>query len=389
VTPDTLLRPLTEGAEINLSIGSDRRADIEAKQGRVAALLPEVGCEGLLLLEPENVAWMTSGVTARGVLDPALGPAVYCTAEGRWLIASNVDSQRLFDEEVDGLGFQLKEWPWHWGREQFLTELCQGRKVACDRPLPGASAEAGVVAERLRKHRRQLTDYEQACLLALGQLLSHALEATCRTVAQGETEREAAGQLAHRLLHRGVSVLHVGVAADGRSRVYRQHGFTPAPITQYAVLSATAQKYGLVASASRTMCFGEVPEDLRQDVNAVCRVSACYLASTWSDAVPREILLAGRRIYLISGYEHEWLLSPQGHLTGRVPVEMSFTPQTTDLLQSGWAVTWRASAGAACSCDTFLVTDQGPKLLTPAEVWPLKRIRIQGAECVRPDVLQR
>jgi Xaa-Pro aminopeptidase len=388
VTAETLLRPPTEGAEINLGVDSDRRVDIEAKQGRVAALLTEVGCEGLLLLDPENVAWMTSGVTARGVLDPALGPAVYCTPEGRWLIASNVDSQRLFDEEVDGLGFQLKEWPWHWGREQFLLELCQGRKLACDRPVPGVTADT-LVAERLRRQRWQLTSYEQACLLALGQLLGHALEATCRTLVQGETEREAAGQLAHRLLHRGAVVLHVGVAADGRSRTYRQHGFTPALVTQYAVLSATAQKYGLIASASRTVCFGEVPDDLRQDVNAVCRVSACYLASTWPDAVPREVLLAGRRIYLISGYEHEWLLSSQGHVTGRCPVEVGFTPQTTELLQPGWAVTWRASAGAACSCDTFLVTDQGPKLLTPAEAWPLKRIRIQGAECVRPDVLQR
>ena len=38
---------------------------------------------------------------------------------------------------------------------------------------------------------------------------------------------------------------------------------------------------------------------------------------------------------------------------------------------------------------TRQVTDQGPKIVTPAEAWPLKRIRIQGAEFVRPDVLQR
>src|SRR5262249_5223147 len=150
------------------------------------------------------------------------------------------------------------------------------------------------------------------------------------------------------------------------------------PVQQYAVVTATARKYGLTASVSRSVCFGELPADLRQEQNAVCRVSASYLASTWTDAVPREILLAGRRIYLISGFEHEWLLSPQGHLTGRAAVELPFTPRTEELFQSGWPVTWVASAGAACSCDTFLVTEQGPKLLTPTETWPLKRIRIQG-----------
>jgi Xaa-Pro aminopeptidase len=385
VTAESLLRPPTEGGEINLAVVSDRRADIEAKQGRVAALLQEVGCEGLLLLEPDNFSWLTSGATPRGVLDPGAAPGVYCTAEGRWLLCSNVDSQRFFDEELDGLGFQLKEWPWHWGRDQFLAELCNNRRLACDHPFN----DAVVVADPLRRQRRQLSAYEQACLLALGQLISHALEATCRTLSQGETEREVAGQVYHRLAHRGVQALHIGVAADGRSRLYRQFGFTPTPIKHFAVLTATGRKYGLTATASRSVCFGEAPADLRQDQNAVCRVSASYLASTWTDAVPREILLAGRRIYLISGYEHEWTLSPQGHVTGRAAVELSFTPQTEELFQPGWAITWCASAGAACSCDTFLVTDKGPKLLTPSEVWPLKRIRIQGAECVRPDVLQR
>jgi hypothetical protein len=135
--------------------------------------------------------------------------------------------------------------------------------------------------------------------------------------------------------------------------------------------------------------FGPPPDDLRQDHNAVCRVSASYLASTWSDAVPREILLAGRRIYHISNAEHEWVHCPQGYITGRAPVELNLTPQTEELFQSSWTVTWNASAGVALSADTFLITEDGPKAVTPTEVWPLKRIKIQGIEIVRPDVLQR
>ena len=99
--------------EVNLTTPSDRRADIDAKQTRVATLLQETQCEGLLLLDPENVAWMTSGASSRGILDPADTPVVFISSEGRWMLSSNVDSQRLFDEELDGLGFQLKEWPWH------------------------------------------------------------------------------------------------------------------------------------------------------------------------------------------------------------------------------------------------------------------------------------
>ena len=68
---------------------------------------------------------------------------------------------------------------------------------------------------------------------------------------------------------------------------------------------------------------------------------------------------------------------------------MLFRSSTEELLQANWAVTWRGSAGVGLSCDTFLLTEEGPRTITAAESWPLKRIRIQGAEFVRPDLLVR
>ncbi len=365
--------------------GSDRRSDVDAKQIQTALLLQEAGCEGLLILEPENFAWLTSGAAARGVLDPEELPALYFSADQRWVIAANVDSQRLFDEELDGLGFQLKEWPWYWGREQFLADLCHGRKVACDR----AVADCKPVANQLRRLRRKLTAYEQACYYALGPIVSHALEATCRTMTAGETEREVAGQLSHRLLHRGAVPLAIEVAADGRSRRYRQCGFTALPIRRYAVLTVTARKYGLWASASRSVNFGEPDPPFRKEHDAACKVSATYIASTWPDAMPRQILNTGRHVYQLCGFEHEWRLCHQGHVTGRLPVEVNVTPRTEELFQAFWAIAWHASAGAAFSGDTFIITEQGPRLVTPTEMWPLKRIRVQGADFFRPDVLAR
>jgi Xaa-Pro dipeptidase len=364
---------------------SDRRLDVDAKMPLVAGLLQQTGCEGLLLLEAENVAWLTSGAMDRGRPDPASAPALYSNGDQRWLLASNADSQRLFDEEIDGLGFQLKEWPWHWGRDQLIADICQNRRIACDRPL----ADTKDVSEDLRQLRRTLTPYEQACHLALGGLLSHALEATCRTLTPQETEREVAGQVMHRLMHRGVLPLYVGVAADGRSRTYRNAGVTSVQIQKYALLTAMARKYGMVATASRAVCIGPLDDLLRREQNAVCRVNASYLASTWPEAVPREVLASGRRIYQLSGCEHEWRQAPQGCITGRLPVELPLLPNTEELFRAGWAVTWNVSAGAACNCDTYLITEQGPLVLTPVENWPVKRIRIQGAELICPDVLIR
>jgi Xaa-Pro aminopeptidase len=384
-TAETLIVPPVNAAVADADAGSDRRADVEKKQIRIAGLLKEAGCDGLLVMEPENFAYLTSGAAARAVLDPRALPALYFSADQRWVIASNVDSQRLFDEELDGLGFQLKEWPWHWERDQLLADLCHGRTVACDR----AFGSCKPVGDQLCVLRRALTPYEQACCFALGSIVSHALEATCRTMSPKETEREIAGQLSHRLLHRGTNPLVVEVAADGRSRRYRQCGFTSLPINHYCVLTISARKYGLCATASRSVCFGQPDPLILKEHDAACKVSATYIASSWPDAMPRQILSTGRHLYRLIGFEHEWRYCPQGHITGRSPVELNLTPRTDQLFHPDWAVTWHASAGAAVSCDTFLITDAGPQLVTPAEMWPLKRIRVQGAEFFRPDLLIR
>jgi Xaa-Pro aminopeptidase len=388
VTTQLLQEPLSEGSEYNLAVRSDRRADIDYKHGLLGQLIRSVGCDGLLLSLPEHFTWLTAGGTPRGLYDGQTAPLLFCTPEARWLIASNVDSPRLFDEEIEALGFQLKEWPWHWGREQFLADLCANRKVAVDAPLP-LEGEFTPVRLQMLALRRRLTIYEHAALTAVGAIVAHAVEATCRTIERGLSEREIAGQVAHRLMHRGVFATHVGIAVDGRSRVYRRYGFTAAPMERYAVVSATGRKYGLHATAARMVCFGTPPEELKAELNAVCRVSASYLAGTKPDRSPRELLQNGQRIYALSGYEHEWMLAAQGHLTGHLPVEQVFRPDTPSALLAGSAVVWQASAGAALSADTFLVSERGAIPITPTENWPHKRIRIQGTEIVRPDLLVR
>ena len=99
--------------------------------------------------------------------------------------------------------------------------------------------------------------------------------------------------------------------------------------------------------------------------------------------------MGGRRIFQLIGFEHEWLLCPQGHVTGWASLEKQLTPHTEELLENNSALSWQVSVGAAMSADTFLLSEEGPRLVTAMENWPVKRIRIQGAEFLRPDLLVR
>ena len=82
---------------------TSRRADVDAKQEVLRRILDEMECEAALLLVPAHVAWFTAGMTARGLLADSERPGIFTNGRQRWIVCSNVDSQRLFDEEVDQL----------------------------------------------------------------------------------------------------------------------------------------------------------------------------------------------------------------------------------------------------------------------------------------------
>jgi len=65
---------------------SPRRADIKIKQAKLAELLAEMECEGVLLLEPENIHWFVSG----SLMDRSWGdsdrPAIIVNPQQRCVI---------------------------------------------------------------------------------------------------------------------------------------------------------------------------------------------------------------------------------------------------------------------------------------------------------------
>src|SRR5437016_5773694 len=57
-----------------------RRQEIDAKQEMVAGLLAEAGADGLLVLDPANIAWLTCAPLCQGYADPAEWPALFFLA---------------------------------------------------------------------------------------------------------------------------------------------------------------------------------------------------------------------------------------------------------------------------------------------------------------------
>jgi Xaa-Pro aminopeptidase len=363
-----------------------RRADIEAKQTALLPILEAMGCEAVLLLMPAHVAWFTSGLNVRGLIADSERPAVYTNGRQRWLICSNVDTQRLFDEELDRLGFQLKEWQWEGGRADLLASVASGRKVAADRPFPNIP----MANDRLRPLLRELSGFEQAAYRDVGLAVAHAVEATARNLARGQTEEEIAGQVGHRLLHRGVEVASVTVTADGRGAKYRRAGFAGVPVTQTCVIQATGQRDGLYVTCSRTVSFGAPPEEFRVAHDLAVKLAGVYRTVTSPGNTIGRAGETGRVLLANTPHEFDWRLSQPGYGAGRFAAEELRRAGQEEPLVPGQAIIWQSRIGAAAVVDTLIVASDNPVVVTPSEEWPVKRLAVRGRPYHDiPDVLIR
>ena len=110
-----------------------RRDDVEEKHERIRQFLDASGHDAVVLGLADSVAWFTSG----GDLGQCLGSEqssilLFINRTSRAVIADNVQSCRVFEEELAGLGFQLKERPWYDDPYQVVAELCHNKRVATD-----------------------------------------------------------------------------------------------------------------------------------------------------------------------------------------------------------------------------------------------------------------
>lgn len=352
------------------SIDTDgRRADIDAKQRLIAQLLHEKGCEGLLVLNPANFRWLTSGASPVGLIGRDEYPGLFLTAAQRWLLSSTTDTQRFFIEDLDGLGFMLKEWHWTTSREQMLADLTFGRKVASDQSF----RDCKILAYILIAERRKLSAFEISQYVELGKFVAHAVEATARNFGWGDTEEEIAGHLAHRLIRHGLEPVALQVSGDGRGREFRRRGFQPDTVDRWCVLEATARGFGLHATVSRTVTREPLVDQERGDFEAALRLRAAHLIHAKRDEPVWSAIEAGKTLLRSSAFEHEWRVAPAVTLTGREGSEGVVLPGTQERWTPGWAAVWQERIGAAAVVDTYVLETDAWRLLTPCDDWPIRR----------------
>lgn len=346
----------------------------------------------LVNLQP-NFAWLAAG--GRNGVDTSRENGVaslLIRRDGkRFVLASKIEMPRMLDEEIDETIFEPVEFAWE-AEKASSAFLAATALSLLDTDLPlGADinlgAEVRVVEDKISRCRFQLTDSEIERFRALGADAGAAIGELAKSLRPGQTEQKIAKMTAKALASRGIYAVVTLAAADERLRKYRHPVPTSKAWEKIVMIVVCARREGLIASLSRIVCAGEIPEDLSRRTNSTARVNAQILAATRPGATGAEIYKIAAEAYAAESFAGEQNLHHQGGAAGYRTRDWVAHPASGEKVLVNQAFAWNPSISGTKVEETCIVTENGIEVITASPGWPQISVEIEGTEYLSPDVL--
>lgn len=369
------------------------KTELEEKTERVVRFLAEEKLGGVLLGGQHNFAWLTGG--GRSGIDLSREPgagSLLVRADGRrFVVANNIESARLLAEELDGYHWEPVEFDWTEEKanpslpvERALALLKDGAGLGSDLPAGGG---ARVVEGAFARLRFQLTEQEIERLRSLGQDAGRAVGEVARKLEPGVTEREVARRAADALAVVGAHSVVTLVAADERLKRYRHPVPTEARWEKVLMIVVCARRGGLIASLTRIVSAGAVPDELRRRTEAAARVNAALYAATRPGATGGELFDVAARAYAAEGFAGEERLHHQGGATGYRTRDWVAHPRSEEKVLARQAFAWNPSITGTKTEETCLAFEDRVEVVTASPDWPAIPVEVAERSYVLPGVL--
>lgn len=360
-------------------------SEVETKLARVRDLLEACSLDAAVLRRVTNFAWMTCGARSYVNIADTFGAAsVLITRSGKCVITDNMEARRLQQEQhlVDE-GWDFEVAPWY-EQDGVVEELTRGTTVGADYPLPGATD----LEPEMAKLRRELHPAEVERFRLVGRATAEAVDAAIMSIQPGWREHQISGLVAREALSRGLEPIVNLVGTDERLAQYRRPVPTDQRLRRQAMVILSGRKWGLVASVTRMVYFGHMPEELRQRESALAHVDAHFIAATRPGRRLEQVLQDGIEAYQYYGYPAEWRQQEQGGLAGYRPREVVATLGNSTTVALAQAYAWCPAVTGMRSEDTILVGEQENEVLTAIPRWPFLKISLRGHTIDRPRILE-
>jgi Xaa-Pro dipeptidase len=332
----------------------------ESRREKLRDIMDRLGLGALLMQRPANFAWYTGGADNRVDHAAALGVAgILLTPDAEYVLTDNIEAPRMRGEETPR--FEIVEHPWYEEPETTLRALIGDSPLGTD----FADGYGREVGEEISPLRYVLDGAAIERYRRLGADAAAAVSEAAASVGPGTDEREAAANLGAACRRRGMYAPVLMAASGERMVLYRHPIPRGGALGRRAMLVVCAERGGLYANLTRILDF----ED--PDSETARRQRACDAVlrrmreeATLPGRTLAEALADCRRFYAEEGFPDGWRDHHQGGMTGYASREIVATPETRQEIALGQSFAWNPSLRAAKTEETFVLTGDGPEILT-------------------------
>jgi len=370
--------------EVALTMNDPRvPADAAMKRERLRLWLEKRGFDGVVLSRRDQFAWITSGGDNHVLKNSELGFGhVVVTPEKHYLVAHTMDAARILEEQVPDQGYELVSLRWFEGDPALAARKLAGRRVASDTVLP----ETVELNCELSMLHYPMTELEIERCRWLGKQVDEVLTLVAGEVHPGQSEQEIAQWLGCEYLRRQIELDVLIVGSDERVFRYRHPLPTSKKIERYVLLHPAARRWGLHANVSRSVHFGQPPEEISRAYQAAATIEARIFASLRAGVPFARILERQKEWYAELGFPDEWQNHFQGGPTGYVVVD-ALRNQTDTCVEENQAFDWFITVTGAKVEELVLLTPQGVEIASHVSTWPGFPIEMPEETIVVPDLM--
>jgi Xaa-Pro aminopeptidase len=363
--------------------------ELEEKTGRLVDLLAREDLGGVVLYTQHNFAWLSGGGQNGVDQSRENGVATLLVADDgrRFIVANNIEMQRMLAEEVQANEFEPIEFPWQDEKAsgdpvlKKAGEVLGKKNLGTDIPI---RTGARLIERSIAACRYTLTEAEIERYRELGRDAGAALRNVIDRIAPGETETEIAEKMRQELALGGMSSVVTLVAADDRVKQFRHPVPTENRWRKILMIVTCAKRHGLIASLTRLVCVGD--HELKKRIEAAAHINAKIHAAT----VPGETGAALYKVladtYAQKGFANEIGLHHQGGATGYRTRDWVAYPQSTEIVQKNQAFAWNPSITGTKVEETCIVTADGIEIITASPDFPYISNIIDGREYLSPGI---
>ena len=370
----------------------DREDEIQEKVDRLVRMLAAERAGGVLIKSRHNFSWLSAGGTNTvDTMREAGVAALLVRDDGKcFALASRIEMPRLVAEEIPLNMFEPVEFAWQEEKAnanlfvERANGLLKNKPLCTDIPF---DAKTPVLESSIARCRHQLTAPEIERYRTLGRDAGEALEHLVRNLHPGITEQEVARRADAALAERGARNIVTLVAADERVKRFRHPVPTRKRWEKVLMVVICAERGGLVASLTRIVCTGPIPDDMESRTLAAARVNAQMLSCTRPGAHAADLFATATRAYAAEGFPGEENLHHQGGATGYRTRDWVAHPACKEVVQINQAFAWNPSITGTKVEDTCIIGDGTIELITSTPEWPKIPVRVEGHEYLSPGVL--